>query len=239
MSTIQENLLNVQDLILNFANLAHRNVKDINLLAVSKTKPKEMILEAYAAGQRRFGESYAKEAELKIGEIRSLGYTDIIWHFIGPIQSNKTKIIAENFDIVESLDRLKIAKRLNEQRPESLPPLKCLIQVNISAEPQKSGCTFDEIDEIADYVRSAPNLCLSGLMGVAENTTESSEITAQFKRLQQKFEEMKARDGEVSVLSLGMTGDMAEAIACGSTEIRIGTAIFGAREYPDRHQSES
>lgn len=234
MSTIQENLLNVQDLILKFANQYHRKVKDIKLLAVSKTKPVEKIIEAYAAGQRRFGESYAKEAELKIKEIKSMGYEDITWHFIGPIQSNKTKIIAECFDIVESLDRVKIAKRLSEQRPADLPPLDVLIQVNISSEPQKSGCTFEEIDEIASYVRSTSNLRLTGLMGVAENTTDSSEITAQFARLQQKFESMKSNDENISVLSLGMTGDMAEAISCGSTEIRIGTAIFGAREYPDK-----
>ena len=231
MSTIQENLINVQDLILKFANLTHRKAKDIQLLAVSKTKPVDQIIEAYNAGQRAFGESYAKEAELKINEIRSLGYSDIVWHFIGPIQSNKTKIIAENFDVVESLDRLRIAKRLSEQRPKELSPLKVLIQVNISCEPQKSGCDFEEIDEIAEYVRSTDNLKLIGLMGVAENTTETDEITAQFKKLQKKFNEMKALDQNIDVLSMGMTGDMEEAIACGSTEIRIGTAIFGAREY--------
>lgn len=233
MSTIQENVINIQELILKFANLAKRTASEIKLLAVSKTKPVENIIDAYNAGQRHFGESYAKEAEIKIPELKEKGYKDIIWHFIGPIQSNKTKIIAEYFDVVESVDRIKIARRLSEQRPSGMPPLEVYIQVNISEEPQKSGCSFSEIDEIADCIRSTDNLILKGLMGIAENTTDSREIVSQFSKLAAKFNEMKKTDTGITELSLGMTGDMQEAIQCGSTEIRIGTAIFGAREYPE------
>ncbi len=231
MSTIQENIRNIQELITKFARRAKRKPTDVKLLAVSKTKPPEKIIEAYDAGLRAFGESYAQEAARKIAALRDMGYSDISWTFIGPIQSNKTAIIARFFDAAESVDRIKIARRLAAQRPDGLPPLKVLIQVNISGEEQKSGCSWEEIDGLAACVAASDRLELRGLMGVAENTTDEAEITAQFRRLAERLGELREKYPGATELSIGMTGDMGAAIACGSTEVRIGTAIFGAREY--------
>lgn len=231
MSQISANLSHVHQLLSECAASCGREKSSITLLCVSKTKPVSAVLEAYACGERHFGESYANEAKDKIEEIKAQGYKDIVWHFIGPIQSNKTKIIASCFDIAESVDRIKIATRLNEQRPDNMPPLEVLIQVNISDEEQKSGCSFEEVKPLADFIRTQPKLRLRGFMGIAKETDNIPEIEASFTRLQQLFAEYAAADPDIKVLSLGMTHDMASAIRCGSTEIRIGTAIFGPREY--------
>ena len=232
MLKIQENLSNVKEQIKNFATSVKRAPEEITLLAVSKTKPVSDMIEAYQAGQRFFGESYAQEAAEKITEIRSRGITDIEWHFIGPVQANKTRIIAENFDVVESLDRARIAKRLNDQRPPLMPDLRVLIQVNISREPQKSGVSFEDLPELLDFIdESCPRLKVAGLMGIAENVSDKSEVLPQFRALREVFDRLSGQGRKLTALSMGMTDDMAEAIACGSTEVRIGTAIFGARQY--------
>lgn len=231
MSTIQENIKNIKSQIAKFTTYAHRNPNSVTLLAVSKTKPVSDILSAYAEGQKLFGESYAQEACDKIDQIRDLGITDIEWHFIGPVQSNKTKIIAEHFDFVQSIDRIKIAQRLNDQRPKDKPPLKVLIQVNISNEPQKSGVTYAEIPKLISAITACSNLELRGFMGIAENTNDNTKIDHEFARLNNLFLELRQKNNLIDTLSLGMTADMSEAISCGSTMVRIGTAIFGAREY--------
>ncbi len=232
MLKIQENLSNVKEEIINFATSVKRDPSKIALLAVSKTKPVSAVLEAYQAGQRIFGESYAQEAAEKIQEIRSQGIRDIEWHFIGPVQANKTRIIAEHFDVVESLDRARIARRLNDQRPPLMPDLRVLVQVNISREPQKSGTAFEELPALLDYIDSScPRLKVTGLMGIAENVRDKSEILPQFQALKDAFDDLCRQGRPLTVLSMGMSDDMAEAIAAGSTEVRIGTAIFGARQY--------
>lgn len=231
MSTIQENIQNIKANIAKITASAHREQNSVTLLAVSKTKPISDILSAYAEGQRLFGESYAQEACDKIEQINKLGIKDIEWHFIGPIQSNKTKIIAEHFDFVQSIDRIKIAQRLNDQRPINKPPLQILIQINISNEPQKSGITYEKLPELISAINSFKNLELRGFMGIAENTNDNTKISTEFARLNNLFLELHKKNKSINILSLGMTSDMNEAIINGSTMVRIGTAIFGARQY--------
>ena len=172
MSNIAQQLLQVKKRIADAANLAGRAEAEIQLLAVSKTKPLAAIQAAYQAGQRRFGESYVQEAVTKVQTLREAGFTDLEWHFIGPVQSNKTRPIAEHFDWVDSVDRLKIAERLNAQRPEELAPLNICIQVNISGESQKSGTTEAEVLHLAEQIAHFPRLKLRGLMAIAENTPD-------------------------------------------------------------------
>ncbi len=236
MGQVSDNLYHVRAELKASASSYQRDAEDITLLCVSKTKPVASILEAYNAGERHFGESYAHEAEAKINEIKILGYNDIVWHFIGPIQSNKTKIIASCFDIVESVDREKIARRLNEQRPAELKPLDVLIQVNISDENQKSGCSFTDLPALISTIQELPRLKLRGLMGIARETDDVTEIEKEFTALQQVFNKYHASLPDFDMLSMGMTHDMDSAIKCGSTEVRIGTAIFGAREYQQRNK---
>lgn len=232
MSNIQENIKHIKQQIVKFANDVKRNPADISLLAVSKTKPITDIIEAYAEGQRQFGESYAQEACEKIDQLKAMGYHDIEWHFIGPCQSNKTKIIAEHFDIVQSVDRAKIAQRLNDQRPANKGALRIMLQINISAEDQKSGLTPEEVPALVNYITdNCPNLIIIGLMGIAENTTDNTEIKQQFDLLASIRQNLNPKYPSIQELSLGMTHDMAIAIAAGSTMVRIGTAIFGARNY--------
>ncbi len=208
-----------------------RRAEEITLLCVSKTKPADLIVEAYQQGERHFGESYAQEAEQKIHTLREQGYRDLVWHFIGPVQKNKTRIIAENFDIVESVDRSIIIQRLNAQRPEQLPPLKILLQVNISAEDQKQGCHSSEVEELYHEIKACSRLQFAGFMGIAKDTEDRQEILGSFLSLKELYDLYQARESEKLCLSMGMTGDLNEAIAAGSTEVRIGTAIFGPREY--------
>jgi len=204
------------------------NTANITLLAVSKTKPAAMIATLAAQGQRDFGENYLQEAIGKINELKAQADGNhIVWHYIGSIQRNKTRDIAEHFDWVQTLERDIIAKRLNDQRPENLPPLNVLIQVNIDRELSKSGCNPDEVDALVDTIKAYPKLALRGLMIIPDKSGSDA-----FDRTQQLFNEIKTNHPELTqwdMLSMGMSGDMEEAIAHGSTMVRVGTAIFGAR----------
>ena len=226
MSTIAENIAKVRARIREAAQASQRDLATIGLLAVSKTKPAQAIREAHAAGIGDFGENYLQEALEKQAELSEL---PLIWHFIGPIQSNKTKPIAEHFAWVHSVDRLKIAQRLSEQRPAGLPPLNICLQVNVSAEASKSGCAPAELAALAQAVSQLPNLRLRGLMAIPEPTDDVAAQRAAFARLRE------LRDGlplPLDTLSMGMSHDLDAAIAEGATWVRIGTALFGARDYP-------
>ena len=226
MSTIAENIAKVGERIRAAAQASGRDLDHIGLLAVSKTKPAAAVREAYAAGIRDFGENYLQEALEKQAELSEL---PLIWHFIGPIQSNKTKPIAEHFAWVHSVDRLKIAQRLSEQRPADLPPLNICLQVNVSAEDSKSGCAPAELAALALAVSQLPNLRLRGRMAIPEPTDDVAAQRAAFARLRE------LRGGlplPLDTLSMGMSHDLDAAIAEGATWVRIGTALFGARDYP-------
>jgi pyridoxal phosphate enzyme (YggS family) len=197
------------------------------IVAVSKQQSAERIGAAYHAGQIHFGESYVQEALPKMDALRDL---PIVWHYIGPVQGNKCRPIAERFQWVHSVDRAKIAERLSAQRPYHAPPLNVLIQVNLAAEPQKAGARSDEVAELAALVRSLPKLALCGLMGIPPERVSREDATLYFEGLRALQLEL-ARAGIVTdTLSMGMSGDFETAIACGSTCVRIGTAIFGPRE---------
>lgn len=227
MVTIAERLTSAYARITSAAKRAHRKSDEISLLAVSKTKPCEDIIAAYDYGQRQFGESYVQEAVNKIAQLHT--YSDIIWHFIGPIQSNKSALVAENFDWVQSVDRIKIAKRLDSQRPEAKPALNVLIQVNISHEKAKSGCHPDAIDEIAGYIENCERLTLRGLMAIPAKSDDPLIQTQYFEQLQACFDRLKAQYPHIDTLSMGMSNDVEAAIDAGSTMVRIGTDIFGTR----------
>lgn len=225
MSTIAENIAKVGARIREAAQASQHNLADIGLLAVSKTKPAAAIREAYAAGLRDFGENYLQEALEKQAELSDL---HLIWHFIGPIQSNKTRPIAEHFDWVHSVDRLKIAQRLSEQRPAHLPPLNICLQVNVSAEDSKSGCSPEALPELAKAIAALPNLRLRGLMAIPEPTDDVAAQHAAFAQLRQLRDDLALN---LDTLSMGMSHDLEAAIAEGATWVRIGTALFGARDY--------
>ena len=225
MSTIAENIAKVGARIREAAQASQRNFADIGLLAVSKTKPADAIREAHAAGVCDFGENYLQEALEKQTQLADL---PLIWHFIGPIQSNKTRPIAEHFDWVHSVDRLKIAQRLSEQRPAHLPALNICLQVNVSGEDSKSGCSPEELTALAQAVVALPNLRLRGLMAIPEPTDDVAAQHAAFARLRQLRDELALN---LDTLSMGMSHDLEAAIAEGATWVRIGTALFGARDY--------
>lgn len=223
MSTIANNIAKVATRIREAAQAVARDPDEVRLLAVSKTQPAAAIREASRAGVRDFGENYLQEALEKQAELTDLSLT---WHFIGPIQSNKTKAIAEHFDWVHSVDRLKIAQRLSDQRPEPLPPLNICLQVNVSGEASKSGCEPQDVPELAHAIAALPRLRLRGLMTIPEPTDDPAEQRAAFARLRQLQNEL---DLELDTLSMGMSQDLEAAIAEGATWVRIGTALFGAR----------
>lgn len=231
MQNIVENLSAVHAQIAQACANCQRPEAEVHLLCVSKTKPVEMIKAAYDAGERHFGESYALEAVDKITALKAEGYNDIVWHFIGPIQSNKTKYIAAHFDIVESVERAKILERLSAQRPDEAGVLQVLIQVNISHEEQKQGCEEEELPELLALASSLPKIEVVGLMGVARIDAPEEDLRASFGRLQYLLSRYQGQYPQLKTLSMGMTHDMQPAIASGSTEVRIGTAIFGEREY--------
>ena len=225
MSTIAENIAKVGVRIREAAQASQRDCSSVGLLAVSKTKPAAAIREAHAAGLHDFGENYLQEALDKQTLLADLPLT---WHFIGPIQSNKTRPIAEHFAWVHSVDRLKIAERLSAQRPAELPPLNICLQVNVSGEASKSGCHPDELLALAQAVTRLPNLRLRGLMTIPEPTDDVAQQRAAFARLR------ALRDGlnlDLDTLSMGMSHDLEAAIAEGATWVRIGTALFGERDY--------
>ncbi|WP_223445337.1 MULTISPECIES: YggS family pyridoxal phosphate-dependent enzyme [Pseudomonas] len=225
MSTIADNILDVSSRI-NAATLAaNRAENSVRLLAVSKTKPAQDLREAYAAGLRDFGENYLQEA---LGKQVELADLPLIWHFIGPIQSNKTRAIAEHFDWVHSVDRLKVAQRLSEQRPADLPPLNICIQVNVSGEASKSGCTPADLPALANAISNLPCLKLRGLMAIPEPTEDRAAQDAAFAAVQSLQASLNL---PLDTLSMGMSHDLESAIAQGATWVRIGTALFGARDY--------
>lgn len=201
----------------------------VKLLAVSKGQSVEKIKALAALGQRAFGENYLQDALDKIQQLESLA---LEWHYIGAIQSNKTRQIAEHFDWVQSVDRLKTAHRLNEQRPQHLGPLQVLIQVNIDREEQKAGIDPDQADSLAREILALPNLQLRGLMGLPKAGQDIAEARNSFQALAQLFHKIQQLDAQVDTLSMGMSGDLENAVAAGSNMIRIGTALFGQREYP-------
>ena len=227
MVTIAERLTSAYARIAEAAHKAQRNSNDITLLAVSKTKPATDIMAAYEQGQRQFGESYVQEAVDKIAQLAT--FSDIVWHFIGPIQSNKSALVAANFAWVQSVDRLKIAKRLNSQRPETMPPLNVLIQVNISEEEAKSGCHPNEITELAQYIDQCAHLQLRGLMAIPAKSDDTNTQIQYFEQLQTCFDKLQTQYPHIDTLSMGMSNDVEAAIAAGSTMVRIGTDIFGTR----------
>ncbi|MHA6163110.1 YggS family pyridoxal phosphate-dependent enzyme [Pseudomonas sichuanensis] len=225
MSTLADNISAIASRIDSAARAAGRDPASVQLLAVSKTKPASAVREAFAAGLRDVGENYLQEALTKQQALSDL---PLIWHFIGPIQSNKTKAIAEHFDWVHSVDRLKIAQRLSEQRPGHLPPLNICLQVNVSGEDSKSGCAPADLPALAQAVSALPGLRLRGLMAIPEPTDDRAEQEAAFATLRQ----LQAQLGlGLDTLSMGMSHDLEAAIAQGATWVRIGTALFGARDY--------
>lgn len=225
MSTIAENIAKVGVRIREAAQASQRDFSSIGLLAVSKTKPAEAIREAHGAGLHDFGENYLQEALDKQTQLADL---PLIWHFIGPIQSNKTRPIAEHFAWVHSVDRLKIAERLSDQRPTDLPPLNICLQVNVSGEDSKSGCTPAELPALAAAVAALPGLRLRGLMAIPEPSDERAVQEAAFARLRELQASLNLG---LDTLSMGMSHDLEAAISQGATWVRIGTALFGARDY--------
>jgi len=225
MSTIADNIGLVSQRIRAAADAVQRDASSIHLLAVSKTKPAQAVREAYAAGQLEFGENYLQEALGKQAELTDL---PLSWHFIGPIQSNKTRAIAENFAWVHSVDRLKIAQRLSEQRPADLAPLNICIQVNVSGEASKSGCTPADLPALANAISALPRLTLRGLMAIPEPTEDRTEQDAAFATVRDLQNSLNL---PLDTLSMGMSHDLESAIAQGATWVRIGTALFGARDY--------
>jgi len=223
MTLIKDNIAAIEAQISQACNLSHRSHNDVTLLAVSKTKPIDLIEQAYTAGQRNFGESYVQESVEKIAQLSHLSH--ICWHFIGPIQSNKTRPIAENFAWVHSIDRIKIASRLNEQRKGQDTPLNVCLQINISNENNKSGVLTSDLPELAHYVDQCDNLALRGLMAIPEKNASADT----FNKMKNIFTELQKNYPQVDTLSMGMSGDMKQAILSGSTMVRVGTAIFGAR----------
>ncbi|HCT8366255.1 TPA: YggS family pyridoxal phosphate-dependent enzyme [Klebsiella aerogenes] len=231
MNDIAHNLAQVRDKISGAAARCGRAPEEVTLLAVSKTKPASAIEEAMAAGQRAFGENYVQEGMDKIHYFQQAGASGLQWHFIGPLQSNKSRLVAEHFDWCHTVDRLKIASRLSEQRPADLPPLNVLIQINISDEQSKSGIPLAELDALAAGVAALPNLQLRGLMAIPAPESEYERQFAVAQQMAVAFAQLKTLYPSVDTLSLGMSDDMEAAIAAGSTMVRIGTAIFGARDY--------
>ena len=208
------------------ASQAGRNADDICLLVVSKNFPPDALCAAYNAGQLCFAENYVQEALDKIAALQELA---IEWHFIGPIQSNKTRAIAENFSWVHSVDRLKVAERLSGQRPVTFPPLQVCLQVNISQEASKSGIAPDEVELLAHAVATLPNLKLRGLMTIPEPSDDVTEQRHSFAQLRKLYDRINQQGLQLDTLSMGMSHDFVSAIAEGATMVRIGTAIFGKR----------
>ncbi len=226
MIRVTENLKRVRSAIESEAAVAGRNPRDIRLVAVSKRHSVDAIRAAIAAGQHDFGENFVDEA---VGKITDLGEIDLCWHFIGAIQSNKTRDIAGHFDWVHTIDREKIARRLNDQRNETLAPLNVCLQVNIDAEPQKAGVRPDDVAALAQFVAGLPRLRLRGLMCLPRAEESKQQQRIPFANLASLLDTLRADHPHLDTLSMGMSNDMAAAIQEGSTMLRIGTDIFGPR----------
>lgn len=226
MSAISERLQAVRQRIAQAARAAGRDPDDIRVIAVSKTFSTQAIRAACAAGQRAFGENYLQEAEQKIGQLRDL---PIEWHYIGPIQSNKTAPIAHLFDWVHSVDRLKIAQRLSDARPEALEPLQVCVQVNVGGEDTKSGVPPESVPALARAIAELPRMRLRGLMTIPRPVEDFQAQRAQFRVLRELRERLRAAGFELDTLSMGMSDDLEAAVAEGATLVRVGRAIFGPR----------
>ncbi len=237
MSSIQQNIEQITSQIEAAQQKCGRPLGSVQLLAVSKTKPFDAILEAARADQVAFGENYVQEGVDKVAYFAE-NHPELAleWHFIGPIQSNKTRHVAESFAWVHTVDRAKIAQRLNDQRPQQMAPLQVLIQVNTSSESSKSGASDDEIFALAELISSLPNLTLRGLMSIPANVSDYHSQLAAFSHLAELKNRLAQRYPELNLdtLSMGMSGDMEAAIEAGTTMVRIGTAIFGARDYSNK-----
>ena len=231
MDTIEKRLQAVKSRIAAACAAAGRDPRDIVLVAVGKTFPADDLRAAHAAGQRDFGENQVQEALAKIERLRDLG---LVWHFIGPVQSNKTRAVAEHFDWVHSIDRLKVAERLSAQRPEALPPLQACVQVNVSGEASKSGVPPAEAPALARAVASLPRLRLRGLMTIPEPTTDAALARRRFETLRDLQGELVRGGLPLDTLSMGMSDDFEAAIAAGATMVRVGSAIFGPRRKAER-----
>ena len=226
MNQSQQSRQSVLDQIQQACERVQRDPASVQLLAVSKTHPSQSLREMYQAGQRSFGENYLQEALTKIDELQDL---EIEWHFIGHVQRNKTKHLAEKFDWVHGVDRLIIAERLSSQRMDSRKPLNICIQVNIDGQDSKDGCQPDEVVELVKQISQLPNIRLRGLMVIP--APENSVAFADAKTLFEQVKSLHARPQDWDTLSMGMSGDLDAAIAAGSTMVRVGTALFGARDY--------
>ncbi|MGE5159900.1 MAG: YggS family pyridoxal phosphate-dependent enzyme [Betaproteobacteria bacterium] len=226
---MQARLRSVMERIATAARAACRDPASVSLVAVSKTFPAEAVAAAHAAGQAAFGENYVQEAVDKIEALRPQR-GELQWHFIGPIQSNKTRVIAEHFDWVQSIDRLKVAQRLSEQRPAGLAPLNVLVQVNISGEASKSGVAPADLEALARAVGQLPRLRLRGLMAIPEPESDTARQRAPLAAMRAQFDRLRAAGFDIDTLSMGMSADLESAVLEGSTMVRIGTAIFGERE---------
>lgn len=226
MTTITSALQAVKQRIESAALQAERVPQDIRLLAVSKTFPAEAVRAAFQAGQTAFGESYVQEA---VSKIASLADLPLEWHFIGPLQSNKTRLVAEHFDWVHSVDRAKIADRLSAARPAELPPLQVCLEVNVSGEASKAGVAPQELEALAAYVRTLPHLQLRGLMAIPAATDDIALQKQQFRTVHALLDELNRKNFQLDTLSMGMSNDLEAAIAEGATIVRVGSAIFGTR----------
>ena len=236
MTTIANKLQSVHVQIADACQKCGRQPTDVRLLAVSKTFPAEAVREAALAGQHAFGENYIQEGVDKIAAVRAMADVPALqWHCIGPIQSNKTKLVAQHFDWVHTVDRDKIAQRLSDQRPEDVPPLQVCIQVNVDGGATKSGCEPEDAVALAQLVAQLPRLQLRGVMSIPDPQADDAAMLAVHRKVAQVFETIRDAgiDGldQFDTISLGMTADMHTAIAAGSTMVRVGSGIFGARDY--------
>ena len=231
MTTIADNLQQIRARIAQACAAAGRDPASVSLLAVSKTFGPEAVLQAAQAGQSAFGENYLQEAVEKMAALRQMGAPTLQWHCIGPVQSNKTRLVAEHFDWVHSVDRLKIAQRLSEQRPPGLPPLQVCLQVNISGETSKSGFAPAEVLDVARTVAALPRLRLRGLMAIPEPAGDLAAQRAPHRALRELLAALNDSGLALDTLSMGMSADLEAAVAEGATIVRVGTAIFGGRTY--------
>ena len=230
MTTIEQQLRQVRQRLHAACAAVGRPAEAVTLLAVSKTFGPDAVAEALAAGQRQFGENYIQEGVEKILSLaQHPARADMAWHCIGPIQTNKTRLVATHFDWVQSIDRLKIAQRLSEQRPEHLPPLQVCVQVNVDAGANKSGVSPDELPALASAVAALPRLTLRGLMCIPEPAPDFEAEKAVFLRVRGLFDQLRGQGLTLDTLSMGMSADLEAAVAAGATMVRVGTAIFGGR----------
>lgn len=237
MTTIAENLLQIQSRMARACDGAQRAPHSVGLLAVSKTFGADAVREAALAGQRAFGENYIQEAVDKIAQVRAMADVPaLIWHCIGPIQSNKTRLVAEHFDWVHTVDRPKIAQRLSDQRPADLPPLQICLQVNVDGGETKSGCSPQEALALAQAITALPRLQLRGVMSIPDPQPTPEAMLAVHRKVATVFEQIRASGlpglDAFDTLSLGMTDDLELAVQAGSTLVRVGSGIFGRRSYP-------